>query len=131
MVIENPVIDPMVLAANPSLQGLTALELLDTVIDALARQGLVTILDNHSSEAVWYSLENGLWYTDDYPEEVWISTWESIAERYRDHPAVVGYELRNELRNGATWGTSRNKLKAAALRASDAIWPSILTDSSS
>ena len=122
MVIENPVIDPVVLAANPSLQGLTALELLDEVIDALARQGLVTILDNHSSEAVWYSLENGLWYTDEYPEDVWISTWEFVAERYQNHPAVVGYELRNELRNGATWGgPPETDWKAAALRASDAI----------
>ena len=122
MVVEDPVIDHTVLAANPDLQGLTALQLLDAVIDSLARHGLVTILDNHSSEAVWYSLENGLWYTDEYPEEVWIETWVQLAEHYRDHPGVVGYELRNELRNGATWGgPPETDWKAAAARAADAI----------
>jgi len=122
MVIEDAPIRDEVIAANPDLYGVTALGLLDAVIDSLARHGLVTILDNHSSEAVWYSAENGLWYTDEYPEEVWISTWELLAERYKDHPGVVGYELRNELRNGATWGgPAATDWKAAATRASDAI----------
>ena len=122
LVVNDPLIESHVIAANPQLEGMHALELLDEVIDALARQGIVTILDNHSSEAVWYSLENGLWYTDEYPESVWISCWEQLAERYRDHPGVVGYELRNELRNGATWGgPPETDWKAAASRAAEAI----------
>ena len=111
------------LAANPALIGRTPIEIMDEVIDALARAGLVIILDNHSSEAVWYSLENGLWYTDDYPESAWIADWVFLAERYGDHPAVVGYDLRNELRNGATWGgPPATNWKAAVERASDAIF---------
>jgi len=111
------------IAANPQLEGLLPIEVMDAVIDALARQGVVVILDNHSSEAVWYSQENGLWYTDDYPEEVWISDWQFLAERYVDHPGVVGYDLRNELRSGATWGgPPQTDWKAAVERVSDAIF---------
>ena len=110
------------IAANPQLEGRIPLEVMDAVIDALANQGLVVVLDNHSSEAVWYSLTNGLWYTDDYPEEVWLADWSELALRYRDHPAVVGYDLRNELRNGATWGGDpETDWKAAANRAATAI----------
>lgn len=111
------------IAANPQFEGMLPIEVMDAVIDALARQGIVVILDNHSSEAVWYSLENGLWYTDDYPEEVWISDWQFLAERYAEHPGVVGYDLRNELRSGATWGGSpQTDWKAAAERAAEAIF---------
>ncbi len=111
------------LAANPDLVGRTPIEVMDAVIDALARAGLVVILDNHSSEAVWYSAENGLWYTDEYPESTWIADWVFLAERYGDHPAVVGYDLRNELRNGATWGgPAETNWKAAVERVSDAIF---------
>ena len=122
MVEQNAVVDPLVVAANPALEGFRALEVMDAVIDALGRAGLVVILDNHSSEAVWYSLENGLWYTEDYPESVWLSVWRDLAYRYVDHPAVVGFDLRNELRNGATWGgPPETDWKAAASRAADEI----------
>ena len=112
-----------VVAANPELMGLTPLEVMDAVIDALAEDGLVVVLDNHSSEAVWYSQTNGLWYTEDYSESDWIGAWERLADRYKSHPAVVGYDLRNELRGGATWGgPATTDWKAAASRAADAIF---------
>jgi endoglucanase len=123
MVTLNPVVSDKVVAANPELFGKRALDVMDAIIDALARHGVVTILDNHSSEAVWYSLTHGLWYTNDYPESVWISVWVELATRYQDHPAVVGYDLRNELRGGATWGgPAATDWKAAASRAADAIF---------
>src|SRR5450432_59157 len=43
---ENPLIPDAHLSANPTLQGKHALEVLDAVIDALAAEGLLVILDN-------------------------------------------------------------------------------------
>ncbi len=122
MVEQTEPVEPLVVAANPELEGRTPIEVMDAVIDALAKEGLVVILDNHSSEAVWYSATNGLWYTDEYPEAMWLSMWGALTERYMDHPAVVGFDLRNELRNGATWGGDpATDWKAAAGRAADEI----------
>ncbi len=122
MVEQTGAVAPHVVAANPEMEGQTPIKVMDAVIDALAEEGLVVILDNHSSEAVWYSETNGLWYTDAYPEEMWLSMWGELSERYLDHPAVVGFDLRNELRNGATWGgDSATDWKAAAERAAEQI----------
>ena len=122
MVEQTGAVEPHVVAANPELEGRTPIEVMDAVIDDLAEEGLVVILDNHSSEAVWYSATNGLWYTDEYPEAMWLSMWGELTERYMDHPAVVGFDLRNELRNGATWGGDpATDWKAAAGRAADEI----------
>jgi endoglucanase len=113
----EPVADHVV-AANPELEGLTPIQVMDAVIDALATHGLVVILDNHSSEAVWYSPDHGLWYTDAYPESAWLAMWRELSHRYLDHPAVVGFDLRNELRAGATWGGDpATDWKSAAERA--------------
>jgi endoglucanase len=101
LVEHNPVIPSALLVANPSLQGKTGLEVLDAVIDALAREGLVVILDNHRSRADWCcdtAHGDGLWHTADYPEATWISDWQAMVRRYASQPAVVGVDLRNEIR---------------------------------
>ena len=53
------------------------------------------------SNAGWccsYEDGNGLWYTDEYPEEVFFDHWFWMAERYRHNPLVIGADLRNEIR---------------------------------
>jgi len=40
----------------------------------------------------------GLWYTDEYPEEVFFEHWSMLSKRYRDNPWVIGADLRNEIR---------------------------------
>ena len=51
----------------------------------------------------------GLWYTNEYPEEMWIQGLELLTQRYLGNPWVAGMDLRNEIRPehdlGATWGT--------------------------
>jgi endoglucanase len=130
LVESNPVVDAGRLAANPALQGLRALEVLDRVIAALARQGLLVVLDNHLSTAGWCCSEtdgNGLWYTADFPESAWLADWAAMARRYRSQPAVVGAELRNEPRPAGgvspTWGdgAARTDWKAAAERGAAAV----------
>ena len=95
------------ISANPQFKGKHAMEIMDAVIAALARAHIMVILDNHVSRADWCCSEsdgNGLWYSDEYPETKWLADWETMARRYRKQPWVVGADLRNELRNGATWG---------------------------
>jgi endoglucanase len=106
MVESNPIVDDAYVAANPALKGLRALEVFDATIAALTRAGVVVILDNHISDAGWCCTggdDNYLWYNARYPEAAWMADWVALARRYRDNPAVVGAELRNELRVIANW----------------------------
>jgi endoglucanase len=134
----DPPIGASLLSANPSLKGKTALGVLDAVIDALAFEGIVVILDDHTSDANWCCSNtdgDGLWYTPKYPEASWIADWRAIVTRYASQPAVVGADLRNEPRsvcpcsNGgctcqvATWGGSDPSVDwhAAAQRGGNAV----------
>jgi hypothetical protein len=121
------------LGANPGLQGLDALSILDQVIDTLGQHGLMVILDNHTSDAIWCcnaSDGNGLWYSAhfsaNFTENQWIADWQGMARRYQNNPAVIGAELRNEPRpaNGVTpvWGGGgQNDWHAAAELCGDGV----------
>jgi endoglucanase len=94
----NPVIAASLLSANPSLLGKTALEVLDVVIEALAGEGIVIILDNHRSRGDWccdVAHGDGLWRTAEYPEANWIADWEGLVRRYLLQPAIVGADVRD------------------------------------
>ncbi len=127
----DPLVDDARVAANPKLRGLHAMEIFDRVIAALAHEGLVVVLDNHTSRADWCcsgSDGNGLWYTSDYPEASWLADWRGIVQRYESEPAVIGADLRNELRamddgRTPTWGGSDTTLdwRAAAMRGGNAV----------
>ncbi|CAJ1439740.1 unnamed protein product [Effrenium voratum] len=88
---------------NPSLRGLTALQVFDEVIHALGRQKLAVVLNNHTSYGEWCGGpdRNGLWFdpsSDTYTEEQWIEDWAMLARRYKHCLYVVGFDLRNEVR---------------------------------
>lgn len=122
----NPVVADYAVAANPALKGKRAMEVMDAVIDALAKAKIMVILDNHVSRADWCCSEtdgNGLWYSAEYPESSWLGDWKTIVRRYRNQPWVIGADLRNELRSGAAWGGSDPKLDwhAAAERGGNAV----------
>jgi endoglucanase len=122
----DPIVPGYALKANPQFKGKHAMQVMDAVIDALARAHILVILDNHVSRADWCCDDkdgNGLWYNDAYPEAKWLSDWQTIVRRYRKQPWVIGADLRNELRSGAAWGGSDPKLDwhAAAERGGDAV----------
>mmetsp|Transcript_38938 Transcript_38938/g.70894 ORF Transcript_38938/g.70894 Transcript_38938/m.70894 type:complete len:414 (-) Transcript_38938:59-1300(-) len=102
MVQTNPIVSSdTLLAANPELQGLTTLEILDAVIDACSKHDLLVILDNHMSDGDWCCSNtdgNGLWYNERWPTSSWLQAHSIVAARYANTDAVVGAELRNELR---------------------------------
>ncbi len=125
LVERNPVVANSRLRANPDLQGLHALELLDRVVDELARNGLMVVLDNHNSNAEWCcSLKDGntLWYNAQYPEAAWLKDWQAMARRYASQPFVIGADLRNEPRGATTWGgDTATDWHAAAERCGNAL----------
>jgi len=108
---KNPIIRSKRLSANPELIGKTAMEVFDATVKSLTDHGLIVILNNHVSTAMWccsYDDGEGLWYTDEYPVEMWEDCMVQLAARYKENPLVAGFDLRNEVRpaNGvpAEWG---------------------------
>jgi endoglucanase len=122
----DPVVPDYAVKANPQFKGKRAMEIMDAVVDALAKAHIMIILDNHVSRADWCCSEkdgNGLWYNAEYPESKWLADWRTIVGRYKHERWVVGADLRNELRSGAAWGGSDPTLDwhAAAERGGDAV----------
>jgi len=105
---------------NPELQGLTSLEVMDAVVDYAGQQGMRVILDHHRSGFGAGTSENGLWYDAAYTEDAWVADWEMLAQRYRDNPTVIGFDLHNEPHNGAWGGGGATDWARAAERAGNA-----------
>ncbi len=132
--LEEKKVDPKFLKANPELIGKTPLEIFDLTVEALARENIIIILNNHTSAAGWCCLfeEDGLWYTRKYSEKKWMDDWEFMAKRYAHIPQVAAADLRNEIRiakwrgtfipNPPFWGTgTKNDWKRAAQEAGNRI----------
>jgi endoglucanase len=94
---------------NKELADLTPLQMMDEIIRYAKALGLVIILDNHSREHDGYMNEK-LWYTSKTSEQAWIDDWVMLAKRYKNNPAVIGFDLENEPHGkiadgGSTWAT--------------------------
>ena len=87
---------------NPDLRGLNGLQMLDKIIEGARARGLRVVLDRHrpTTEA-----QSELWYTEEVGEEQWLADWRLLAERYRGNDTVVAFDLHNEPRGPATWGS--------------------------
>lgn len=88
---------------NPDLKGLSALQIMDKIVDYAGELGLKIILDHHRSDSGAGTSENGLWYNSQYTQAAWVADWKMLAARYADDPTVIGADLHNEPYNG-TWG---------------------------
>ncbi len=106
---------------NAALQGKTPQQVMDTIIAEAATQGLMIILDNHSQADDGYMYD--LWYGQNgFTEDDWVATWTALAQRYRDTPNVIGFDLKNEPHGSATWGTgAATDWRRAAERAGNAV----------
>ena len=107
---------------DPRLAGLTPIQSMDLIIETAGELGLKIVLDNHSRAPDAY-LSETLWYTDEVSDEDWIADWVMLAERYKDNPTVVGFDLNNEPHGNATWGTNdlATDWKLAAERCAEAV----------
>jgi endoglucanase len=106
---------------NAALAGKTPIEAMDVIVEEAERQGLLVLLDNHSTSDDTFM--HGLWYgIDGYTEEDWVETWQALATRYRTRRNVIGADLKNEPHGSATWGTGgATDWRRAAERAGNAI----------
>lgn len=109
--------------ANPELVGLTPIEVLDRIVEYAGEIGLRIVLDHHRSDNGIGALNDGLWYTANYPDERFLADWVMLAERYQGNPTVIGADLHNEPHGPATWGSGdlSTDWKLAAERAGNAI----------
>ncbi|KAJ6446014.1 glycoside hydrolase family 5 protein [Purpureocillium lavendulum] len=110
----NPRIDADLVAANPDLAGLRAMDVFEAVVAALTDAGLAVIVNNHITSATWCCGADPCdagWANDHLgplcrvrqTEEEWIEYWEDVMARFVDNPLVIGADLRNEVRG--LWGT--------------------------
>src|SRR5262249_17081600 len=100
LVETNPVVRQHV-AANPWFRGMHALDILDRILAAPRQVGLMVILVNQRNSATEsrtaWSHNSLLWYElPRYTPQRWIDDWVTVARRYRNNPAVVGFDLHNE-----------------------------------
>lgn len=108
------------IGSNRELEGKTPIQVIDSIIEAAANQGLLILLDCHrlNSQRI-----GELWYGDNFSEGDWINTWTQLAKRYKNQPNVIGADLKNEPHGKASWG-SNNMLtdwRLAAERAGNTI----------
>jgi endoglucanase len=105
---------------NPDLAGLDALGIVDKLVDGARTRGLKIVLDRHRPGA---EAQSALWYTAEYGEQRWIDDWKMLAARYSGDDTVIGFDLHNEPRGEATWGSGApaTDFRAAAERAGNAI----------
>lgn len=112
-------------SSNADLQGLSSLQVMDTIIEAAAARGLLIMLDLHSFSADSYA-SDGLWYNSNYPEATVISGWTKLLARYQNQWNVIAADLKNEPFS-ATWGTGNTATdwNLAAARMGNAIASSV------
>lgn len=132
LVRSNPLTSPGLLAANPDLVGLRALDVFAAVVESLTGAGLAVIVNDHITQAAWCcgtrkdDLCDASWSNDwlgqicrvRQTEEDWIENWEVMMRKFIGNPLVVGADLRNEVRG--IWGTMTwSKWAAAAERVAE------------
>lgn len=98
---------------NPDLLGRDGLQILDMIVDYADTIGLRVLLDYHRGNPGGGPNDNGLWFGNGRTEANVIAEWTAMAERYADHPAVIGADLINEPHQG-TWGDGGETDWAAA-----------------
>ncbi|MDT5014654.1 MAG: hypothetical protein QOD39_814 [Mycobacterium sp.] len=106
--------------ANPDLQGLSRIQVMDKIIDYAGQKGMRVILDHHRSTEGGGTSDNGLWYDSQYTEDQWVADWQTLATRYKNNPTVIGFDLHNEPYNGTWGGGGANDWARAAERAANA-----------
>lgn len=132
LVYSNPIITINLLAANPDLAGRPALDVFVAAVDALTKEGIAVIVNNHITVARWccdadpcdLSWSNTFlppgWCRLRLSEDQWIDNWLTVMARLQNNRGVIGADLRNEVRG--LWGTMPwSKWAAAAERGGNAL----------
>lgn len=91
--------------ANRDLLGKTSLEILDMYLDYCFEQKLYVVFDHHRRNAGQGA--DGSPIGTGYTQTDWLASWSVMANRYKDHPCVVGADIHNEPHDHtwAAWAT--------------------------
>jgi len=108
-------------SANPDLQGLSSLGVMDVIIKAAAERGILVMLDLHSFRPDSF-MADGTWCDASHPESMVIDGWVKLLTRYRQQWNVFAVDLKNEPHR-TTWGTGNvdTDWNLAATRIANAI----------
>ncbi len=112
--------------ANPALEGMTSLQILDASIAYCKQIGLKVMLDMH--RVVNTQMLN-TWYADGYPSSDFEANWQWLASHYINNDTVIAADLFNEPHgspgdtNIAKWdsSTDQNNWKYEAERVANLI----------
>ena len=117
-VIRNPWVEPRFIQGIAGFKNNSTktsyLQVLDHVIHALTSQGLMVILNSHTSVPGWVgaqeALPQGLWHGNGLSTADWANGLALLGARYQNNPLMIGIDLRNEIHDqeqqSITWGES-------------------------
>ncbi|MDX8348940.1 cellulase family glycosylhydrolase [Cognatiyoonia sp. IB215446] len=83
---------------NPALAGMSSLDVMAEFLDAAAERGIGVLLDMHR-QTPGNGPEGGGRLVD---VDAFMAQWAAMAEKFGDHPAVIGFDLLNEP-HGYSW----------------------------
>lgn len=100
-------VDP---AVNPTLAGLTVMQIFDKIVEHAGSIGMRIIFDHHTDDGGGGQQPNGLWFdkgpgsdgTDGAGTQGTVDAarfradWLVFAQRYAGNPTVIGFDLDNE-----------------------------------
>ena len=100
-------VDP---AVNPTLAGLTVIQIFDKIVEHAGTIGMRIIFDHHTDDGGGGQQPNGLWFdkgpgsdgTDGAGTQGTVDAarfradWVAFARRYAGNPTVIGFDLDNE-----------------------------------
>ncbi|KAK4256639.1 hypothetical protein QN277_006339 [Acacia crassicarpa] len=88
-------------AKNPDIIDLPLIKAFQAVVKNLGDNGVMVILDNHSTEPRWCCSSadgNGFFGDEHFDPDLWVEGLTKMATLFRGVPHVVAMSLRNELR---------------------------------
>lgn len=81
---------------NPELEGMNSLELFETAVSNCKEVGIKIMVDVHSPHTNAMGHIHPLWYNGTYTTDMWISTLEWLAEKYKNDDTILAFDLQNE-----------------------------------
>ncbi len=90
---------------NPGINGMTAGDFLDELVDRLADAGILVMLNLHRFTGEGSNEEDigKVWFNEAYPQDKIIEAWVTVARRYIGSPNVFAMDIKNEPW-GSKWG---------------------------
>lgn len=88
------------ISADPSIAGLTSLEIMDVIFQKCQKRGIVVLLDCHRvsmrSPSPSWTIPGNHYFTED----VFVETWIQVYQHFSVYPNLIGFEIYNEPHNG-------------------------------